>query len=143
MLFPYHLADMIVKGLRLTPFSYYINAVERLIQADRSYDTLPNFTAADCLRLLGIGRNEYIELMNKSRSGRRSLFGKRNVRSLLPAVPLEIHMEPWWRVEVGLILDDDIKYVTKSEQNLIDKLIDLGSQTAGELDYNLVKSLYK
>ena len=32
-----------------------------------SYDALPNFTAADCLRLLGIGRNQYIDLMNQCR----------------------------------------------------------------------------
>lgn len=48
MLFPYHLADMICKGLRTTPFSYYISIVEKLMQAEKSYDTLPNFTAADC-----------------------------------------------------------------------------------------------
>lgn len=48
MLFPYHLADMIVKGLRITPFNYYISVVEKLMQAEKSYDTLPNFTAADC-----------------------------------------------------------------------------------------------
>lgn len=48
MLFPYHLADMICKGLRITPFSYYISVVEKLMIAEKSYDTLPNFTAADC-----------------------------------------------------------------------------------------------
>jgi hypothetical protein len=48
MLFPYHLADMVVKGLRITPFNYYISVVEKLMQAEKSYDTLPNFTAADC-----------------------------------------------------------------------------------------------
>ena len=52
---------------------------------ERSYDSLPNFTAADCrlinnnniiiiimislgLRLLGIGRNQYIDLMNTGRT---------------------------------------------------------------------------
>lgn len=109
MLFPYHLADMICKGLRITPFSYYISVVEKLMQAEKSYDTLPNFTAADCLRLLNIGRNEYIELMNRSRSNRGRLFGKQNVRGLLPPVPCDVHIEPWWRVEVGLVLEDDIK----------------------------------
>lgn len=48
MLFPYHLADMIVKGLRMTPFNYYLSVIEKLMQAEKSYDTLPNFTAADC-----------------------------------------------------------------------------------------------
>ncbi|CAH1109255.1 unnamed protein product [Psylliodes chrysocephalus] len=143
MLFPYHLADMIVKGLRITPFNYYISVVERLIQAEKSYDTLPNFTAADCLRLLGIGRNEYIELMNKSRSNKGKLFGRKNVRVLLPMVPCDIYMQPWWRVEVGLVLEDDIKMVNEEELSIIDKLIDLGSQNAGNLPYSIVISLYK
>lgn len=61
------------------------------------------------LRLLGIGRNEYIELINKSRSSKGRLFAKKNVRVLLPQVPVNIHMEPWWRVEVGLVLEEDVK----------------------------------
>lgn len=64
------------------------------------------------LRLLGIGRNEYIELMNRSRSNRGRLFGKRNVRGLLPNVPSDVYIAPWWRVEVGMVLEDDIKAST-------------------------------
>ncbi|XP_028149865.1 protein FAM91A1 [Diabrotica virgifera virgifera] len=143
MLFPYHLADMIVKGLRITPFNYYISVVEKLMQAEKSYDTLPNFTAADCLRLLGIGRNEYIDLMNKSRSNKGRLFGRKNVRGLLPTVPCDIYMQPWWRVEVGLVLEEDVKMVNDEELHIIDKLIDLGSQNAGDLPYYIVLSLYK
>ncbi|XP_023013804.1 protein FAM91A1 [Leptinotarsa decemlineata] len=143
MLFPYHLADMVVKGLRMTPFNYYISVVEKLMQAEKSYDTLPNFTAADCLRLLGIGRNEYIDLMNKSRSNRGRLFGRKNVKVLLPRVPSDIHMEPWWRVEVGLVLEEDVKMVNDAELIVIDKLIDSGSQNAGTLPYHIVRSLYK
>ena len=67
------------------------------------------FSSAVGLRLLGIGRNEYIELMNKSRSNKARLFGKRNVKGLLPVVPCGVLIEPWWRVEAGLILEDDIK----------------------------------
>ena len=47
-LFPYHLSDVIVKGLRITPFSYYRNIMENIMSNERSYDSLPNFTAADC-----------------------------------------------------------------------------------------------
>lgn len=47
-LFPYHLADIITKGLRVTPFNYYVDVLCYLLKHDRSYDTLPNFTAADC-----------------------------------------------------------------------------------------------
>lgn len=143
MLFPYHLADMVVKGLRTTPFNYYISVIEKLLQSEKSYDTLPNFTAADCLRLLGIGRNEYIELMNRSRSNRKLLFGKKNVKILLPKVPCDIRMEPWWRVDLGLVLEEDIKLLNENEVAVIDKLIDFGSLAAGELDYYVILSLYK
>lgn len=47
-LFPYHLSDVIVKGLRITPFSYYCSIMESIMSNERSYDSLPNFTAADC-----------------------------------------------------------------------------------------------
>ncbi|XP_045777649.1 protein FAM91A1 isoform X1 [Maniola jurtina] len=142
MLYPYHLADMIVKGLRITPFIYYIEVVALLIECEKSYDTMPNFTAADCLRLLGVGRNEYLELVAKARSlGRRGR--SRAIRSLLPRVPLNIPMQPWWRVELGYVLEEDVKPLSEKEKHLIDLLIDQGSQTAGTLDYHLVKRLYR
>lgn len=47
-IFPYHLADIVSKGLRFTPFNYYLEIVALLLRTDRSYDTLPNFTAIDC-----------------------------------------------------------------------------------------------
>ena len=48
MLYPYHLSDVIVKGLRVTPFTYYINMMSDIMSQEKSYDSLPNFTAADC-----------------------------------------------------------------------------------------------
>lgn len=36
--------------------------------AEQPYDSIPNFTAADTLRLTGVGRNEFIDIMNKCRS---------------------------------------------------------------------------
>ncbi|KAM3960327.1 protein FAM91A1 [Aphomia sociella] len=142
MLYPYHLADMIVKGLRITPFIYYVEVVALLIELEKSYDTMPNFTAADCLRLLGIGRNEYLEFVAKARSlGRRGR--SKAIRALLPRVPLNVPMQPWWRVELGYVLEDDVKPLSQSEKALIDLLIDRGSQTAGTLDYNDVKTLYR
>uniref|UniRef100_A0A0A9X8Q7 Protein FAM91A1 n=2 Tax=Lygus hesperus TaxID=30085 RepID=A0A0A9X8Q7_LYGHE len=142
LLYPYHLSDIIVKGLRVTPFQYYTKVLEIIMDSERSYDSLPNFTAADCLRLLGIGRNEYIDLMNQCRSGRK-LFRRKNVKDLLPAKPIDIHIEPWWVVDTGYITEDDIKLVSQAEKSMIDKIIDSGEQRAGDLDYNLVHSLYK
>ena len=48
MLYPYHLSDVMVRGLRITPFQYYVTMVESIMIQERSYDALPNFTAADC-----------------------------------------------------------------------------------------------
>lgn len=39
-----------------------------IILAEQPYDSIPNFTAADALRLTGVGRNEFIDIMNKCRS---------------------------------------------------------------------------
>ncbi len=48
VLYPYHLSDVMVRGLRVTPFQYYVSMVEAIMLQERSYDALPNFTAADC-----------------------------------------------------------------------------------------------
>ncbi|KAK6011454.1 zinc finger, C2H2 type, partial [Ostertagia ostertagi] len=90
MLYPYHLADIIVKELRITPFNYYINIITDMIQSEKSYDSLPNFTAADAVRLLGIGRNQYIDLMNQNRSNRKFLRRNRPLRELLPQKPAKV-----------------------------------------------------
>lgn len=34
-------------GLRVTPFLYYISMMEEIMEQGKSYDSLPNFTAAD------------------------------------------------------------------------------------------------
>ena len=39
-----------------------------VLLAEQPYDSIPNFSAADALRLTGIGRNEFIDIMNKCRS---------------------------------------------------------------------------
>uniref|UniRef100_A0A8C7E6N2 Family with sequence similarity 91 member A1 n=1 Tax=Naja naja TaxID=35670 RepID=A0A8C7E6N2_NAJNA len=141
MLYPYHLSDIMVKGLRITPFSYYTGIIEDIMNSEKSYDSLPNFTAADCLRLLGIGRNQYIDLMNQCRSSKK-FFRRKTARDLLPMKPVEIAIEAWWVVQAGYITEDDIKICTPCEKTAVDKIIDSGPQLAGVLDYNIVHSLY-
>ncbi|XP_035747461.1 protein FAM91A1 isoform X2 [Egretta garzetta] len=141
MLYPYHLSDIMVKGLRVTPFSYYTGIMEDIMNSEKSYDSLPNFTAADCLRLLGIGRNQYIDLMNQCRSSKK-FFRRKTAHDLLPVKPVEIAIEAWWVVQSGYITEDDIKICTTSEKSAIDKIIDSGPQLAGSLDFNVVHSLY-
>ncbi|KAM9198750.1 protein FAM91A1 isoform 2-T2 [Dugong dugon] len=141
MLYPYHLSDIMVKGLRITPFSYYTGIMEDIMNSEKSYDSLPNFTAADCLRLLGIGRNQYIDLMNQCRSSKK-FFRRKTARDLLPVKPVEITIEAWWVVQAGYITEDDIKICTLLEKCTVDKIIDSGPQLSGSLDYNVVHSLY-
>ncbi|XP_073319496.1 protein FAM91A1 isoform X1 [Pagrus major] len=141
MLYPYHLSDIMVKGLRVTPFSYYIGIMEDIMNSEKSYDSLPNFTAADCLRLLGIGRNQYIDLMNQCRSSKK-FFRRKSARDLLPAKPVEISVEPWWVAQTGYITEDDIRICSSAEKKAIDKMIDSGPQLAGSMEYNVVLSLY-
>uniref|UniRef100_A0A8C2CGT0 Family with sequence similarity 91 member A1 n=1 Tax=Cyprinus carpio TaxID=7962 RepID=A0A8C2CGT0_CYPCA len=143
ILYPYHLSDIMVKGLRVTPFSYYISIMEDIMNSEKSYDSLPNFTAADCLRLLGIGRNQYIDLMNQCRSSKK-FFRRKTARDLLPAKPVEITVEPWWVVQTGYITEDDIRTCSVAEKTAIDKMIDSGPQLAGSMEFNIMAahSLY-
>ncbi|EEC05739.1 conserved hypothetical protein [Ixodes scapularis] len=150
MLYPYHLSDYIVTRMRITPFQYYISVMQApvsqdLMEQERSYDSLPNFTATDCLRLLGIGRNQYIDLMNKCRSSKKFFTVRRkSVRDLLPSKPVsDVPIEPWWVISVGYVTEDDIKASpTQLLLEIVDKVIDDGPQRAGTLKEDDVRSLY-
>ena len=141
MLYPYHLSDVMVKGLRVTPFVYYTKMMETIMEQERSYDSLPNFTAADCLRLLGIGRNQYIDMMNQSRN--RRFFRRRPASVLLPVKPVALPIiEPYWTIHIGLVTEDDIRACNPTEKSVIDTLIDTGGSKVGVLDKDTCLSLY-
>lgn len=57
MLYFYYLLDIMVKGLRIILFLYYIGIMEDIMNSEKSYDLLFNFIVVDCLRFFGIGRN--------------------------------------------------------------------------------------
>lgn len=68
---------------------------------EKSYDILPNFTAADVNRLLGIGRNQYIDIMNKVRSKKWTWrFNKGILKEQLPVQPVDTKIDYWWIVDV-------------------------------------------
>ena len=116
MLYPYHLSDKMVKGLRLTPFGYYCNMMVDIMTSERSYDQLPNFTAADCLRLLGIGRNQYIEMMNQCKASKKFFRPRKDPRELLPSKPIaQNEIKEWWIANSGFITDDDVKLCNQHE----------------------------
>ena len=77
----------------------------RLAMSQWYWSSKINLRSVTGLRLLGIGRNQYIDLMNSSRSSKRLLAGffNRNKagRELLPEQPVEsMTMLPWWTVQV-------------------------------------------
>lgn len=71
------------------------------------------------------------------------MFRKPNPVQFLPRFPVSIAIETWWQIEIGLVLESDIKLVNEKERAVIDDLIDFGSQFAGNVDFNVVHSLYR
>lgn len=78
--------------------------------AEKSYDSLPNFTAVDAMKILGVGRNQYIDLMNQNRSNRKLFRRGRSLKEILPQKPVNNYaIEPWYLLCYGCILENDIK----------------------------------
>lgn len=92
-LFPYHL-----HRFRVTPFQYYRDMLKDLLKRDKPFSTLPNFTAADMVAVLGIGRDEFVPLVQACKAKR--LLWKVNresaIRDQLPGEPVDLMVEPWW-----------------------------------------------
>ncbi|CAG2170104.1 unnamed protein product, partial [Oppiella nova] len=139
-----------VCGMRITPFQYYNQMISDLLETERNYDTLPNFTAADCLRLLGIGRNQYIDLMNQFRSSKKFLgMIRKPIKDLLPNKPVaNIMIDFWWTINPGYITEDDVKHmVTPNEKIIVDKILSEDpipcQLKTGEVNQSDVRSLYQ
>lgn len=100
-LYPYHLSNAILSELGILPFHYYIDMLFMIMKNEKSYDILPNFTAADVNQLIGIGRNQYIDIMNKVRSKKWVWrFNKSIVKEMLPTNPVKtMTIDYWWIVE--------------------------------------------
>lgn len=92
---------------------------------------------------MGIGRNEYLALIAELKTNAPKLFRRPNPLAYLPRFPIEVNIEHWWKVEVGFVLENDIRNVSDAERALIDDLIDFGSLYAGQRDYAVIHSLYR
>lgn len=101
LLFPYSQLEVIVQHTGETPLTYYQTMIAMLLKAEKSYDTLPNFTAVDVLNLLGIGRNQYLQLTKDVRS---KLWWRvhptlSRIKDLLPNVLIPtVSLDPTWMV---------------------------------------------
>jgi hypothetical protein len=97
LVFPYHLIGELQKYNPSVPFRYYGEMLLKVMATDRAYQTIPNFSAAEALRVTGVGRNQFIDAMNKSRAGGVSsiLQSKdKRLRALLPQAPTASRCRP-------------------------------------------------
>eukprot|EP01063_Lacrimia_lanifica_P009540 TRINITY_DN16512_c0_g1_i1.p1 TRINITY_DN16512_c0_g1~~TRINITY_DN16512_c0_g1_i1.p1 ORF type:complete len:1017 (+),score=360.81 TRINITY_DN16512_c0_g1_i1:48-3053(+) len=105
LVYPYHLDLQVLQHTKILPFAHYRGVLGDMLKAEVSYDTLPNFTAIDCLRLTGIGRNRYINLLNATRGKKsagmfKAVMGSRTAQ-LPEAVAADAALDPhWWVVPV-------------------------------------------
>lgn len=106
---PDRLLDIMVKGLRITPFSYYCEITEDIINNEKIYASLPSFTKADCLSLLGIKRQQYIAIINQCRSSNLFFLKFEEWSHHLPIKPVELP-EAWWVVQAGQITKMAYRY---------------------------------
>eukprot|EP00775_Hariotina_reticulata_P005967 gene5967-6206_t len=143
-LYPYHLADYIARVLRITPFKYYSDVLFLTLKDEKSYDRIPNFTAADALRELGIGRNEYIDIMNACKAKRLMWrVNKGLAKDLLPSAARDIRMEGWWLVCVVNVGDAEFRELSAAEAGLLRAACDSPQPTVSAFDPALLQQLYK
>lgn len=146
-LFPYHISSFVCKIQRITPFRYYLDILIAALKAEKAYDSIPNFTAADIVRVVGVGRNEFIDILNKCRAKFIWKLNKAFVpKDLLPSQPKEIVFKPWWIVEAINVTNDDIRRSKPHEVKVVDNIL---NSTEGRLpvcdvtDLDALLSLYK
>ncbi|KAK7276532.1 hypothetical protein RIF29_17673 [Crotalaria pallida] len=141
-LFPYHLAEYVCRVMRISPFRYYCDMIFEVMKNEQPYDSIPNFSAADALRLTGIGRNEFIDIMNKCRS--KKIMWKLNksiAKELLPSQPVDFPIEPWWGVCLVNFTLDEFKKLTEEEMITIDKVCKEEANSYVIFDPDVVRGL--
>lgn len=143
-LFPYHLAEYVCRVMRISPFKYYCDMIFDVMRNEQPYDSIPNFSAADALRLTGIGRNEFIDIMNKCRS--KKIMWKLNksiAKELLPVEPVEFSIEPWWGVCLVNFTLEEFKKLSEEEMATIDKICKEEVNSYILFDPDVIKGLYR
>lgn len=143
-LFPYHLAEYVCRVMRISPFKYYCDMLFEVMKNEQPYDSIPNFSAADALRLAGIGRNEFIDIMNKCRS--KKIMWKLNksiAKELLPIEPVDFAIEPWWGVCLVNFTLEEFKKLSEEEMATIDKICKEEANSFILFDPEIIKGLYR
>ncbi|XP_010543813.1 PREDICTED: protein FAM91A1 isoform X2 [Tarenaya hassleriana] len=142
-LFPYHLAEYVCRVMRISPFRYYCDMIFEVMRNEQPYDSIPNFSAADALRLTGIGRNEFIDIMNKCKS--KKIMWKLNksiAKEFLPTQPVDFPIEPWWGVCLVNFTIEEFKKLSEEETATIDKICKEEANAYILFDPEIIKGLY-
>ncbi|KAJ6243233.1 protein fam91a1 [Anaeramoeba flamelloides] len=147
-LFPYHLTDLI-QFTRKTPFSYYTEMVIDVLKEYLSYDSLPNFTANDIVRLLGVGRNQYIQLL-ESLKKKNNVIGsffsnqRKKILKKLPKQPVSPSSDllPWFLISKIPILEVDYSRISEKEKKCYNYIDKKGPIEAGILPCKIIHKLY-
>ncbi|KAF2291590.1 hypothetical protein GH714_025949 [Hevea brasiliensis] len=137
-----HLAEYVCRVMRVSPFRYYCDMIFEVMKSEQPYDSIPNFSAADALRLTGIGRNEFIDIMNKCRS--KKIMWKLNksiAKELLPTQPVDFAIEPWWGVCLVNFTLEEFKKLSEEEMATIDKVCKEEAKAYILFDPEIVKGL--
>jgi len=147
-LYPYHLAEYICRVARISPHRYYLNMIADAMKDDRPYDSIPNFTAADIVKVVGISRNEYIATVVQAKS-KRLLWriNRAAVKDLLPQEPRHPEPQPWWRACVVNLGEMEYRQLTVNEARVCNASAKPGGALISDLQahgvLNEVVKLYK
>jgi hypothetical protein len=121
--YPYAHIAYLTNEMRASPFVYYVGLVTSVMTQELPYDTIPNFTACDCERWTGIGRNEYIDIMNqcKSKKIRWKLHRTGVVHKLLPTNPVwrKFRIFDFFQIHRGICAEEEM---TEKQQNILKEL---------------------
>ncbi|XP_056693849.1 uncharacterized protein [Spinacia oleracea] len=111
---------------------------------EQPYDSIPNFSAADALRITGIGRNEFIDIMNKCRSKKFMWkINKSIAKEQLPAQPVDFPIEPWWGVCLVNFTLEEFKKLSDEEMAMIDKVCKEEANSYVLFNPDIIKGLYR
>lgn len=116
---------------------------------DLPYDAIPNFTAADALRVVGVGRNEYIStvVQAKSRKFMWVMNVKGVIKELLPSTPQSPRPAPWWIVNLVNLTEAEYRSINtptlSHEANVCEAAARAGGVRYDAVDRSIVDSLYR
>ncbi|XWS21465.1 hypothetical protein CRYUN_Cryun30bG0057200 [Craigia yunnanensis] len=128
----------------VSPFRNYCDMIFEVMKNEQPYDSIPNFSAADALKLTGIGRNEFIDIMNKCRS--KKIMWKLNksiAKELLPTQPVDFPIEPWWGVCLVNFTLEEFKKLSEEEMATIDKICKEEANAFILFDPDVIKGFYR